>query len=91
MSWAADHQSAKVEDRAYSLLGIVDVAMVVNYGEGDRSFQRLQDELLRTTSDDSIFAFHDVEETVTIAEYKATNLLAKSPRAFRECADVSIA
>ena len=57
MSWAANRKTTKIEDRAYSLLGLMDINMGIIYGEGSRAFQRLQDELLRTASDQSLFAF----------------------------------
>lgn len=36
MSWAADRMTSRVEDRAYSLLGIFDVNMPMLYGEGEK-------------------------------------------------------
>lgn len=35
--WAAKRQTTEVEDKAYSLLGIFDVAIVPIYGEGERN------------------------------------------------------
>ena len=40
MSWASNRKTTKVEDRAYSLLGIFGVNMTMLYGEGDRSEHR---------------------------------------------------
>lgn len=45
MSWANGRQTTKVEDRAYSLLGIFDVNMPMLYGEGGGAFIRLQGEI----------------------------------------------
>jgi hypothetical protein len=46
MSWAADRQTTKEEDKAYSLLGIFEVHMPLIYGEGQRnSFRRLREEI----------------------------------------------
>ena len=56
-SWAAGRRTTRIEDRAYSLLGLLDVNMGIIYGEGPRAFERLQEELLRTSSDQTIFAF----------------------------------
>ena len=47
MSWAADRETTRVEDRAYSLLGIFGIVMPLLYGEGRRSFTRLQEEIIR--------------------------------------------
>ncbi|KAK0648353.1 hypothetical protein B0T16DRAFT_427553 [Cercophora newfieldiana] len=57
MSWAASRQTTKVEDEAYSLLGIFDVNMSMIHGEGPRAFFRLQEAILRRTTDLSIFAW----------------------------------
>ncbi|KAM5544352.1 hypothetical protein V8D89_002012 [Ganoderma adspersum] len=60
MSWAAHRNTAKVEDRAYSLLGIFDIQMALLYGEGERAFLRLQEEILRRIPDQTIFAWGNV-------------------------------
>jgi hypothetical protein len=59
MSWAAGRTTTRVEDRAYSLLGIFDVNLPLLYGEGRKAFQRLQEEIIRTASrvDHSILAW----------------------------------
>lgn len=53
MSWAANRQTRRIEDQAYSLLGIFDVSMPMLYGEGKRAFIRLQEEIIRGYSDHS--------------------------------------
>ncbi|KAF9243926.1 hypothetical protein BU15DRAFT_27497, partial [Melanogaster broomeanus] len=53
--WAAKRNTTKLEDRAYSLFGIFDLHMPVIYGEGDRSFTRLQEELIKCTNDLTLF------------------------------------
>jgi hypothetical protein len=57
MSWAANRQTRRTEDRAYSLLGIFDVNMPLLYGEGNKAFLRLQEEILKESQDLSIFAW----------------------------------
>ncbi|KAK1510403.1 HET domain-containing protein [Colletotrichum costaricense] len=57
MSWAARRQTTRVEDIAYSLLGIFDVNMPLLYGEGEKAFERLQIEIMKQSSDDSILAW----------------------------------
>lgn len=54
MSWAAGRKTTRVEDRAYSLLGLFDVNMPMVYGEGKKAFQRLQHELVKQSNDTSI-------------------------------------
>lgn len=55
MSWASRRQTTRVEDRAYSLLGLFDVNMPLLYGEGPKAFIRLQEEIIRLSNDQSIF------------------------------------
>ncbi|OGM50129.1 hypothetical protein ABOM_001259 [Aspergillus bombycis] len=57
MSWASRRETKRREDIAYCLLGIFDIMMPMIYGEGDRAFIRLQEELIKKTRDDSIFAW----------------------------------
>ncbi|KIM70350.1 hypothetical protein SCLCIDRAFT_102078, partial [Scleroderma citrinum Foug A] len=57
MSWAANRTTTRVEDKAYSLMGLLDVNMPMLYGEGKKSFRRLQLEIIRTSNDQSIFAW----------------------------------
>lgn len=47
MRWAAKRQTTRVEDRAYCLMGLFNVNMPLLYGEGERAFIRLQEEILR--------------------------------------------
>ncbi|KAL1945174.1 hypothetical protein VTO73DRAFT_2794 [Trametes versicolor] len=58
MSWAAKRETTRVEDGAYSLMGIFNVFMPAVYGEGAaRAFMRLQEEILKQLPDQSIFAW----------------------------------
>ncbi len=58
MSWAAFRETTREEDRAYSLLGLFDVNMPLLYGEGgEKAFARLQQEIMKQSSDDSILAW----------------------------------
>lgn len=83
MSWAAKRETTRVEDRAYSLLGIFQINMPMLYGEGRKAFQRLQEEILRNSVDHSIFAW----EVGSSKEY-TTRILAPSPRFFRNANNV---
>jgi len=38
MSWAAKRETTRVEDRAYSLIGLFGVNIPMLYGEGERAF-----------------------------------------------------
>ncbi|PQE32266.1 HET domain-containing protein [Rutstroemia sp. NJR-2017a WRK4] len=59
MSWAANRKTSRIEDRAYSLIGLFGVSLPIIYGEGERSFMRLQMEIIKTSNDQSIFAWED--------------------------------
>lgn len=57
MSWAAERETTRIEDRAYSLMGLFGVHMSPIYGEGNNAFLRLQEEIIRKVPDQSIFAW----------------------------------
>ena len=82
MSWASRRQTSRVEDMAYSLLGIFDLTMPLLYGEGNNAFKRLQHELIAARSDDeSIYAWtHDGP--------RPSGMLAQSPVAFADSGDI---
>ncbi|KAH7068542.1 heterokaryon incompatibility protein-domain-containing protein [Paraphoma chrysanthemicola] len=81
MAWAAKRKTSRVEDRAYSLLGIFGVHLPMLYGERENAFRRLQEEILRTTTDDSIFAWRAAAGGFDT--YRG--LLARSPEEFQDC------
>lgn len=59
------------------------------YGEHEHAFERLQDELLRTSSDDSIFAFPIASRLMEVESIgPTTTLLATSPSDFAGCGDI---
>lgn len=60
MRWAARRETTRVEDEAYSLLGIFEITMPTLYGEGRHAFRRLQEEILRRIPDQSLFAWGTV-------------------------------
>ena len=72
LSWAASRETTRVEDSAYSLLGIFDITMPTLYGEGDRAFRKLQEEILRRVPDQSIFAWGHVYQGLDLSEQQAT-------------------
>ena len=74
MSWAANRFTKKVEDRAYSLMGLFGVNMPLLYGERESAFLRLQEEIMKGSNDHSIFAW-------TTSESRG-GPLATSPAAF---------
>ena len=77
MSWAAKRQATRSEDIAYSLLGLFEINMPLLYGEGTRAFLRLQQEILRTVNDQSLFAWGFVP--LTIGELTKESLFPSLP------------
>ncbi|KAF2675962.1 HET-domain-containing protein, partial [Lentithecium fluviatile CBS 122367] len=57
MSWAAKRKTTRLEDRAYCLMGIFGINMPLLYGEGERAFLRLQEEIMKISDDHSLFAW----------------------------------
>jgi hypothetical protein len=57
MAWAANRKTTRLEDRAYSLLGLFDVTMPLIYGEGERAFERLQEQIIQSSDDQTILAW----------------------------------
>ncbi|KAF9775200.1 hypothetical protein IL306_006718 [Fusarium sp. DS 682] len=83
MRWASYRQTTRAEDIAYSMLGIFDVNMPLLYGEGKRAFMRLQEEILKKTSDQSIFSWTSYEPAAN-DEGSLYGLFAESPMRFRD-------
>jgi hypothetical protein len=72
MSWAANRETTRVEDMAYCLLGIFDVNIPLLYGEGKKAFIRLQEEIVKSTEDHSIFAWRFFPEHRTFDSFWET-------------------
>ncbi|CZR51421.1 related to beta transducin-like protein [Phialocephala subalpina] len=81
MSWAANRETSRLEDRAYCLMGIFGINMPLLYGEGKTAFIRLQEEIIKVSDDHSIFAWRSEDQN-------NGGLLATSPDAFKESADI---
>ncbi|KAI1372931.1 HET-domain-containing protein [Hypoxylon crocopeplum] len=85
LAWAADRETTRVEDRAYSLLGLLEVNMSLLYGEGNKAFLRLQEEVIKSRDDDSLLAWgyrlFSKEKSTIYAE----SVLAESPFYFKNC------
>ena len=71
MSWASCRTTSRIEDMAYSLLGLFDIHMPLIYGEGENAFFRLQCEIIQSSPDESIFAWEN-------RWLKSSGLLAQS-------------
>ncbi|KAL6906939.1 HET domain protein [Trichoderma evansii] len=90
MSWAANRQTTRAEDMAYSLLGIFEVNMPMIYGEGSRAFLRLQEEIAKDKNDPSLFAWR---ATATAGNSKIQThhgIFASMPADFRDSGSVQL-
>jgi hypothetical protein len=81
MSWASYRRTTRVEDEAYCLLGLFGVHMPLLYCEGENAFRRLQEELIRTSTDHTIFAWSN-------RHFHLDTLLANSPIRFYSCGSI---
>lgn len=86
-SWAAERETTRDEDLAYCLLGIFNINMPMLYGEGRKAFTRLQEEIIRTTNDLSIFAW-TWRRRWDGRHY--LSFLAEEPRDFLWCSNITL-
>ncbi|KAI1420036.1 HET-domain-containing protein [Xylaria sp. FL1777] len=84
MSWAANRQTSRQEDIAYCLLGIFGINMPLLYGEGSKAFTRLQEEIIKVSDDQSIFAW----EFLGSQPRSLNGILASSPGEFASCGSI---
>ncbi|KFA69570.1 hypothetical protein S40285_09522 [Stachybotrys chlorohalonatus IBT 40285] len=100
MSWMAGRETTREEDMAYSMLGIFNTTMTIQYGEGMAAFLRLQDMLI-SKNDESLFAWKMPAEGAEDAHRSQSNtaielgpnewgLLAPSPRWYKDCERMTI-
>lgn len=75
MSWAAKRVTTRPEDQAYCLMGLFGVNMPLLYGEGEKAFFRLQEEIIKSNDDYSIFAW-------SMGKMGFSGLLAPAPGRF---------
>ncbi|KAI8668926.1 HET domain-containing protein [Fusarium keratoplasticum] len=79
MSWASKRQTTRREDMAYCLMGLFQINMPLLYGEGDKAFVRLQEQILRQEEDYSILAWTPQENYGPLV---SMGCLASSPCQF---------
>ncbi|KAI6380654.1 hypothetical protein MCOR25_001589 [Pyricularia grisea] len=89
MSWASKRRTTRREDRAYCLLGIFGINMPLLYGEGDRAFIRLQEEIMKDSDDQSLFAWGLGIPLDDGDQGNGGGLFAYSPEAFRRGSSIS--
>jgi hypothetical protein len=86
MSWAARRVTKRIEDRAYSLLGLFEVSMPMTYGEREKALLRLQQQIVLMSRDESLFAWklkHDLDPSKPFF-----SIYASDPSAFLDCGSI---
>ncbi len=86
MAWAARRRTTRPEDAAYCLLGIFGINMPLLYGEGEKAFIRLQEEIIKESNDLTLFAW--VVDPGRAAEQIHWGILARSSQEFESCHDI---
>jgi hypothetical protein len=85
MSWASERLTTRIEDQAYSLMGLFGVNMPMLYGEGKKAFARLQEEIMKTSGDHTLFAW---TENGSERRWITRGALADSPAEFVDSGDI---
>ncbi|KAH0832979.1 hypothetical protein J3R83DRAFT_11957 [Lanmaoa asiatica] len=57
MRWASQRTTSRIEDMAYSLLGLFDVTMPIAYGEGARAVYKLMSTIAEQCTEPDFFAW----------------------------------
>ncbi|KAG1892775.1 heterokaryon incompatibility protein-domain-containing protein [Suillus subluteus] len=86
MAWAARRKTTRVEDVAYSLMGIFDVSLQIAYGEGgDRAFCRLIEAIMQA-GDPSVLNWKGAA-----AKHHTSDAIPRSPRSFLDRRELKLA
>ncbi|KAK2048662.1 HET-domain-containing protein [Colletotrichum somersetense] len=78
MCWVSRRTTTREEDMAYCMLGLFDINMPLLYGEGAKAFVRLQEEIIKVSTDHTLFCWQWRPSTPR----DWASLLAPSPSAF---------
>ncbi|KAK1253247.1 hypothetical protein MKX07_001324 [Trichoderma sp. CBMAI-0711] len=89
MAWASRRNTTRPEDTAYCLMGLFQVNMPLLYGEGQRAFTRLQEEIIQRTDDQSIFAWNHFDDGDEDPD-ALFGLLAESPAQFKHAGSLQV-
>jgi hypothetical protein len=77
-SWLSRRTTTREEDMAYCMLGIMGVNMPLLYGEGQKAFIRLQEELVKHSRDPTFLCWEHTSGMVVRGPF------CGDPRAFRQ-------
>lgn len=84
MMWASNRTTTRVEDMAYSLIGIFDVSLTIAYGEGQRSFYRLMEAIINRCGEWEIMAWTGRPSADSAA-------IPESPRCYKALGETRVA
>ena len=82
MSWHLEDGTTRQEDEAHCLLGLFIVHIALLYGEGAQAFRRLQEKIMITSSDHTLFSWSFEPRFQSIFE-SDLGFFAKSVAQFR--------
>ncbi|CAI6338731.1 unnamed protein product [Periconia digitata] len=89
MSWASRRRTDRIEDLSYCLFGLFDVNLPLIYGEGHKAFRRLQEEIIRTRADLSVFAWQSkIADKDLPPHERIRGILARSPSEFSQASGI---
>lgn len=80
MSWLARRTTTRIEDIAYCAMGLFDINMPLLYGEGMKAFVRLQEEIIRQSTDQTLFCW--IWDDTVPADW--CSMLAPNPGTFAD-------
>ncbi|KAH9476773.1 Vegetative incompatibility protein HET-E-1 [Psilocybe cubensis] len=81
LRWASTRETTREEDKAYCLLGLLDVNMPITYGEGEKAFHRLQASIMEESGDRSLFIWDGIPSS-------KSSMLARGPECYACSNDV---
>ncbi|OAX36484.1 HET-domain-containing protein [Rhizopogon vinicolor AM-OR11-026] len=77
MVWASKRTTTRIEDAAYSLVGIFDVSVPTAYGEGERAFHRLVEAITERCDEWEMFAWAGPSSS-----HEYSTAIPRSPRCY---------
>jgi len=93
MSWASGRNTTRIEDAAYCMMGIFGVHLSLRYGEEHRAFRHLQEVIISSVPDLSVFAWRrqapSAAQTDDQPRRKYCGVLATEPRDYAQSGSFS--
>lgn len=89
LSWASGRRTTRVEDIAYSLIGMLDISLMIAYGEGRRAFFRLMQVIVENTSNHEIFGWKGQPSAYNSALPAAPSCYPRKVRKHRDTQETS--